>query len=212
MNEGYFAVIFALAAGFGVLWSLTPASSLSARIEPQLVFRSNARLRVSTADKLRQIFRRSKPAASVRQSVQAADFGLVLGSVLSNGETVVGALDWVSQRLSGSLGRELRKTVMALHTGSSLSLELARMSAQPRFSSFAETLERVARAAEFGTDVAEQVQVLADASLSSHRVDLLARQSRTELRMLLPLVFLILPTTILFAVYPSLLMLQLIEI
>lgn len=212
MNPTVFALVFALMAGLGFLWSLSSRPSLTARIDPEIVFRPNEPRRDLASFGSLQLHKRMGAPASARHSLQVSDFGSVLGLVLSNGETVIGAIEWVSKRMTSSFGRELRKCVFALHAGSSLNTELAKLSTQRRFASYAETLERLARAAELGTDVTDQVQVLADASLSAHRVDLLARQSKIELRMLLPLVFLILPTTILFAVYPSLLMLQLIEI
>lgn len=209
-NLGY-AVFFLSAAACGILWSLKPSADLGSRISPEIVYRLGAKKWLTTRFRFGINFDWFRPKRPRQVSLDASDLASVLGLGLHNGESPLGVLDWVSQRLKGQLGRRLRQAVLAIRTGSSLSVELSALAKESKYAEYAETLDRLARAAQLGTDVSSQVQVLAETANSAHRVQLLAKQSRTELRMLLPLVFLILPTTILFAVYPSLQMLQLME-
>lgn len=203
-----FGVVFLFAAASGILWSLRPSQNLSARITPELVFRSPRRSLAIRQFKFGNALETIRPKRQAHFSLEVSDFASVLGLALHNGENPLGALDWVSQRLRGDMGHRLRQAVLAIKTGSSFNIEITALAKERKFAHYGETLDRLARAAQLGTDVSSQVQTLAESSISGHRVQLLSQQSRTELRMLLPLVFMILPTTILFAVYPSLQMLQ----
>ena len=211
MNEIAFAALFAAVAGFGLVWSLRTAPDLNSRISPELVFRSGTSKSGSQRPTWPRFSLKTRKSTPGNLQLEVSDLGSVLGLALANGETPVGAIDWVSHRVRGDFGHRLRQTVLALRTGSSLNTELALIAKQKKFAPFAETLDRLARSTQLGTDVSAQVQTLADSAISAYRVQLLAQQSRIELRMLLPLVFLILPTTILFAVYPSLHMMQLMQ-
>ena len=211
MNTVSFALLFATAATLGLAWSLQPANDLRSRLTSQVVYKApNASRKLFQLSVVRGFPRKLSKTHS-GALLEVSDLGLVIGLALANGESPVGVLDWVSQRVTGRLGHRLRQLVLALRTGSNLSTELGKFAKHSDYESFAEMLDRLTRSAQLGTDVSGQVQTLAESSIAAYRVQLLAKQSRIELRMLVPLVFLILPTTILFAVFPSLHMLQLLQ-
>ena len=66
----------------------------------------------------------------------------------------------------------------------------------------------IAAALERGTPLAEVLRAQAQDSRDQAKRELLESAGRKEVAMLVPLVFLILPTTIAFAVFPALLVLQ----
>ena len=211
MDTVSYALFLAAAAIFGTTWSLKPAGDLRYRLTRELVFRAPNASRRLVPLSVVWGFPRKPPKSNSGALLEVSDIGLVVGLALANGETPVGVLDWVSQRVAGRFGHRLRQLVLALRTGSNLNTELTKFAKHSDFEALAEMLDRLTRSAKLGTDVSGQVQTLAESSIAAYRVQLLAKQSRIELRMLVPLVFLILPTTILFAVFPSLHMLQLLQ-
>jgi tight adherence protein C len=62
---------------------------------------------------------------------------------------------------------------------------------------------------ERGTPIAQQLDQLAQTAISNSQALLLRKAGSNETKMLIPTIFLILPITILFTIYPSLSLLNL---
>lgn len=132
-----------------------------------------------------------------------------LALCLSAGEGFLDSLRRVSDVGSGELTAELRKVVLAVGTGSPLVDALAEMSKRLQLPGLSRAVDQVTAALEHGAPLAAVLHAQAgDARDDAKRV-LIEQAGRKEILMLLPLVFLILPLSVLFAVYPGLFILRL---
>lgn len=132
-----------------------------------------------------------------------------LGLCLSAGETLLDALRRVSEIGTGELTAELRGVVLAVRTGSPLSDALSDMSSRLSLPPLSRAADQLIAAIEQGAPLAAVLHAQAiDAREEAKRV-LIEQAGRKEILMLLPLVFLILPLSVLFAVYPGLFILRL---
>lgn len=132
-----------------------------------------------------------------------------LALCLSAGEGLLDALRRVSAVGSGELSAELRQAVLAVHTGSPLADALGEMAARLQLPVLSRAIDQVIAALEHGAPLASVLHAQAsDAREDAKRV-LIEQAGRKEILMMLPLVFLILPMSVLFAVYPGLFILRL---
>lgn len=132
-----------------------------------------------------------------------------LALCLSAGEGFLDALRRVSSVGSGELTAELRRVVIAANTGSPLADALTEMAARLQLPGLSRAVDQVVAALEHGAPLSGVLHAQAgDAREDAKRV-LIEQAGRKEIFMLLPLVFLILPLSVLFAVYPGLFILRL---
>jgi tight adherence protein C len=132
-----------------------------------------------------------------------------LALCLSAGEGFLDALRRVAAVGSGELTAELRGVVLAVGTGSPLADALTEMSQRLQVPGLSRAVDQVVAALEHGAPLAGVLHAqAADAREDAKRV-LIEQAGRREIYMLLPLVFLILPLSVLFAVYPGLFILRL---
>ena len=127
---------------------------------------------------------------------------------LSAGEGVHDALRRVAAVGSGTLSDLVRGVVGEVAVGVPLSDALARMGDELRIPSLTRCLAHVVGALERGSPLAEVLRVQAADAREASRRTLLEAAGRKEIGMMVPLVFLILPVTIAFAVFPGILVLQ----
>ncbi|WP_164234867.1 type II secretion system F family protein [Microbacterium hydrocarbonoxydans] len=132
-----------------------------------------------------------------------------LALCLSAGEGFLDALRRVAAIGSGELTGELRQVVLAVSTGSPLAEALGEMAARLQLPGLSRAVDQVVAALEHGAPLAGVLHAQAgDAREDAKRV-LIEQAGRKEILMLLPLVFLILPLSVLFAIYPGLFILRL---
>ncbi|MFS2241808.1 type II secretion system F family protein [Microbacterium sp. OR16] len=132
-----------------------------------------------------------------------------LALCLSAGESLLDALRRVSSIGTGELTGELRQTVIAVHTGSPLADALGETATRLQLSGLSRATDQIIAALEHGAPLAAVLHSqAADARDEAKRV-LIEQAGQKEILMLLPLVFLILPLSVLFAVYPGLFILRL---
>ncbi|UJP10626.1 type II secretion system F family protein [Microbacterium sp. KUDC0406] len=125
------------------------------------------------------------------------------------GESLPDALKRVSAIGTGELTEELRRVVLAVNTGSPLADALAEMSGRLQLPALSRAVDQLTAALEHGAPLAGVLQAQAgDAREEAKRV-LIEQAGRKEILMLLPLVFLILPLSVLFAIYPGMFILRL---
>jgi tight adherence protein C len=123
---------------------------------------------------------------------------------LRAGDGVYRSFATVIPRCDGLIAREFSKALQAVDYGGAFGAEIkqvAKVLPHPQVSEF---VAKVSTSLERGTPLA---QMLSEQGLSVReeiKARLLMQAGRNETRMLIPLVFLILPVTVLFAIYPSL--------
>lgn len=124
------------------------------------------------------------------------------------GEGPVGALERIARSARGELSGELRQTLADLRSGTTLTKALENLADRTGLASLARFAEGVSVAAERGTPLAEVLRSQAQDVRESGRRALMETGGRKEVLMLIPVVFLILPITVVFAVFPSLVTLE----
>lgn len=132
-----------------------------------------------------------------------------LSLCLAAGEGLRDALRRVGDVGSGELTAEIRSVVLATGTGSTLPEALTALGRRADLPSLSRSIDHLVAAVERGAPLAQVLQAqAADAREEAKRV-LIEQAGRKEIQMLLPLVFLILPLSVLFAVFPGIIMLRL---
>lgn len=157
-------------------------------------------LLANSARKL-NIARSSRATAAIFELPEVLDLLVVC---LRAGGGVYQALQTVVPRASGELAKELSKILVAVEHGSSLSNEIRMLPETLPHPQFAELSNKVILSLVRGTSLAMMLEDQAQSVRSEIKNQLLVQAGKNETRMLVPLVFLILPVTVLFAVYPSL--------
>jgi tight adherence protein C len=92
----------------------------------------------------------------------------------------------------------------ALELGGNLQDELGQLRVSQKSPALDELVLKLQVSLQFGTPLAEQLALLVHTNRSLIASEQLAESAKRENLMLLPLVFLILPITVVFAVFPSL--------
>lgn len=132
-----------------------------------------------------------------------------LAMCLSAGEGILDSLRRVAHLGSGELTTELRDVVLAVGTGTGLGDALTRMGAELQMSALARSLDHVVAALDRGAPLAQVLQAQATDAREEAKRGLIERAGRKEIYMLIPLVFLILPLSVLFAIFPGVFLLRL---
>lgn len=134
----------------------------------------------------------------------------LLALAVAAGEGPVNALDRVSTRCRGAMADELRGVLADVRTGTPLSQSLDALAARTGLPAVARFAEAVAVAVDRGTPLAAVLHAQAADAREAGRRALLETGARREVLMMVPVVFLILPVTVLFAFWPGLVGLRLV--
>ena len=132
----------------------------------------------------------------------------IMAVALSAGDSLFAALARVVSHSQGVLAAELNRVFMALELGADLEIELTELSKrlpQRQVSEFANKLKLALRR---GNPLAEMIREQSLSARAEIRNEAIKIAGKNETKMLIPLVFLILPVTVLFAIYPSLQLLK----
>nr|WP_230379225.1 type II secretion system F family protein [Microbacterium sp. ZXX196] len=131
-----------------------------------------------------------------------------LALCLSAGEGVYGSVRRVAEVGTGELTAELRAVSIEVETGAALQDALTRMSRRVAAPALTRAVEHIAAAIERGSPLAQVLQAqAADAREAAARA-LIESAGRKEILMMIPLVFGLLPLSVLFAIFPGIAMLQ----
>lgn len=125
------------------------------------------------------------------------------------GEGPIGALERVVRTTRGVLADELARTLADARSGTPLTQALERLGDRTGLAPLTRFAEGVAVAVERGTPLAEVLRAQAQDVRESGRRALMEQGGRKEVLMMVPVVFLVLPITVAFAVFPSLAILRL---
>jgi len=161
------------------------------------------------------LLRENRLTAQVRarERRMLAEFPTVaelLALAVAAGEGPVSAMDRVASRTHGELSLELAGVLARIRTGTPVSEaldDLARRSGLPVVSRFAEAL---AVALERGTPLSDVMHAQAADVREAGRRSLIEAGARKEVLMMVPVVFLVLPVTVLFAFWPGVVGLRLV--
>jgi tight adherence protein C len=127
---------------------------------------------------------------------------------LSAGEGILDSLRRVSGTSSGELSSEFAGVVAEVHTGVPLAQALQSMSGRLQLPALTRFVDQVAGALDRGSPLVDVLRAQAQDARESAKRGLLEVAGKKEVAMLVPLVFLILPMTILFAIFPGFFVLQ----
>ncbi|TQL01126.1 type II secretion system F family protein [Cellulomonas sp. SLBN-39] len=151
----------------------------------------------------RQVRRREE-----RMLAEMATVTELLALAVSAGEGAVGALERVVRQTRGELTGELARTLADARSGTPVVQALERLADRTGLPSLARFAEGVAVAVERGTPLADVLRAQAQDVREEGRRALMQTGGRKEVLMMVPVVFLILPVTVLFAVFPSVVVLR----
>ncbi|MDP9102341.1 MAG: type II secretion system F family protein [Actinomycetota bacterium] len=127
----------------------------------------------------------------------------LLALAVTAGEGPVAALERVTRIATGELTRELSRCLADARSGASLIQALEGLAQRTSLPQLARFVDGVTVAVERGTPLAEVLRAQAVDVREAGKRQLLETAGRREVAMMLPVVFLILPTTVCFALYPG---------
>jgi tight adherence protein C len=133
----------------------------------------------------------------------------LLALAVGAGEGALGGLERVARSTRGELSAEIRRAVSDTRAGTPLTVALERLADRTGLVALSRFAEAIAVAVERGTPLADVLRGQADDVREASRRDLMETGGRKEVLMMVPVVFLILPVTVAFAVFPGLAALQL---
>lgn len=209
MNLEYLlAVVFGVGvSGVVASFAKAPVASLSSRVQaPEEIFRTTRsfpkvqnfgelfRARISSANK-------AKLARALFELPEVLDL-LVVN--LRAGDGIYRSFSSVVPKCEGELAKELTRVLRAVQFGAAFGDELKTVAISIPQPQVIEFTNKIALALERGTPLAQMLSELSASTRAEIRNMLLRQAGKNETRMLIPLVFLILPITVLFAIYPSL--------
>ncbi|MBA2552802.1 MAG: type II secretion system F family protein [Geodermatophilaceae bacterium] len=142
-----------------------------------------------------------------RESTMLAEFPVVaelLALAVTAGEGPVGAIDRVCRLTGGELGRELASTLATARSGVSLVDALQALADRTSLEVLSRFVDGIVVATERGTPLADVLRAQAADVREAGKRRLLEAGGRKEIAMMVPVVFLVLPVTVLFALYPGL--------
>lgn len=128
----------------------------------------------------------------------------LLAVALSSGESLYDGLSRVASRSSGIVATDLNRVLLGVQLGGSLPSELVAWSARANSRQVSELCTKLQLALQRGTPLADMLADQAGTLRAEAQQVISKKAGQNETRMLVPLIFLILPVTVLFAIYPSL--------
>jgi tight adherence protein C len=128
----------------------------------------------------------------------------LLGLSLAAGDSLPRALFRVSRRAQGELGREWARVMDEVEGGAMLGSALRDSALRMGSPAVAAFVEHLAQALDRGAPLAEVIQAHGSDAQADYSRSLVDKAGTAEVQMLVPMVLLILPITVIFAVYPGL--------
>ena len=150
------------------------------------------------------ILTRKRKSGDLQLEYELTDFIRALSLLVQNGVPMMVAFAWLGPRCSGKLGPILSDVNKEIALGAPLGTALE-LIGQPAAGLLGEELvQKITVSLERGTPLAEQLSQLSASARSQSVARLLRQSGSNETKMLIPTIFVILPVTVLFAIYPSL--------
>lgn len=148
----------------------------------------------------------------VRERTMAAELPVLadlLALTVAAGEGPVAGLRRVVRASHGELSRELGRVLAEIHTGTPVAAAFDALAARTGVAAIARFCEAISVALERGSPLTDVLHAQAADVREASRRDLIEAGARKEVTMMLPVVFLLMPVTVVFAFYPGLVALHL---
>lgn len=154
------------------------------------------------------VFRDNRLTAAVRDRerqmlVEFPALAELLALSVAAGESPVAALDRVVKRSHGALSDELGKVLARIRTGEPVIEAFDRLAATTGLPLVSRFATGVSVSLERGTPLADVLHAQAGDVREAGRRELIETGARREVAMMAPVVFLVLPVTVLFAFFPG---------
>lgn len=148
----------------------------------------------------------SREVIAYRRSIESEFASIIemLTLSLSAGETPLGAITRISLRSKGLLGSEFRKVTDSVRLGNSFQESLDSFGRRVDSVVIRRFVDSLVTAMSRGAPLVEVLQRHAAEARQNQRNILMDKAGKAELSMMVPVVFLILPISVLFALWPSL--------
>lgn len=190
--------------GLGIALAIAIPLAVSGRIAPPIALTLIVLLPVTgvlTRDWLlgQAIMRRE--TALARQLPTITE---LLALAVGAGESPLSALERVAGCTRGELSEELHRTVADIHAGTPMEQGLKNFANRSQVTAITRFADSLAVAIELGTPLTDVLHDQARDSREEARRHLMELSGRKEIAMLVPVIFFILPITVLFAVFPGL--------
>jgi tight adherence protein C len=127
----------------------------------------------------------------------------LLALAVGAGEGATGALERVCRLSRGELSGELRRCLADARAGANLPAALEGLAGRTGLMSLARFVDGIVVAVERGTPLADVLRSQAQDVREAGRRAVMEEGGKKEIAMMVPVVFLVLPVTVLFAVYPG---------
>ena len=132
----------------------------------------------------------------------------VLALTVGAGESTTGAIERISRICHGVIGEEFVKTLNDIHSGTPMVHAMQNMSDRMQVGTISRFVDAIVVATERGTPLAQVLRDQAQDVRDASKRELMEVAGKREIFMLVPVVFGILPLTIVFAVFPGLALLE----
>lgn len=146
-------------------------------------------------------------AVAKRDAEMLVEFPVIaemLALAVTAGEGTLGAIDRISRLAKGQLVSQLAGLLAETRSGTPLLQALTNLRDRTQLEPLARFLDGMAVAIERGTPLADVLRAQAADVRALGKRQLLESGGRKEIAMMVPVVFIVLPITILFALYPGL--------
>jgi tight adherence protein C len=140
--------------------------------------------------------------------MEIPDFTSLLWFAVSAGESLDIALKIAVSRSSGYVSNEFATVIKNVEHGALLQVELQNLAVEAKSEQIRELATKLAVALNNGSALSELLSDFMQSATSELRTNLMAKAGRNETKMMIPMVFVILPVTVMFALYPSLALIQ----
>lgn len=150
-------------------------------------------------------------SANKREQQMLAEFPTVaelLALAVGAGEGATGALERVCRLSQGELAAELRQCLSDARAGANLPTALQGLADRTGLVSLARFVDGIVVAVERGTPLADVLRSQAQDVREAGRRAVMEEGGKKEIAMMVPVVFLVLPVTVLFAIYPGVALLK----
>lgn len=122
---------------------------------------------------------------------------------LAAGEGIVDALIRLSKMGHSELSQEFGGVIVQVRSGTPVASALQTLGRDLAYTPLTRTLDHIVTSMERGAPLVEVLRAQAQDARDLAKRELLEESGKSEIRMMIPLVMLLLPITVLFAVYPS---------
>ena len=172
--------------------------------KPRKVFSNKSANQKTKLPRLQTVNQRSR----LLLLMEVPDFSSLLWFLLSAGHNLEQALRITVDRSTGEISSTFRTVLQNVDFGGLIQQELEALAENTKEPAIRELASKLAMASLNGSMVADQLGDYVQSLSKQLRSLLLDKAQRSETKMMIPLVFIILPVTVVFALYPSVAIIQ----